>query len=185
MPRPSLAAVSDWRLSTYRNALLNLFWSLLGFAPVFVFCYQFVTKPWIYGFAAASFSVYAIPGRTLSCLQLSSRTRPYRSLRVHWLVRITQGRGTLTPSDHYPVQAAWFHDRVALEKIVRVTIARERFHLAVFIFFLLATGYAALDRRLGWSLLLCLSNLIYNIYPIWLQQYVRLRVGHCLSRFDR
>ncbi|WP_263385717.1 glycosyl-4,4'-diaponeurosporenoate acyltransferase CrtO family protein [Granulicella arctica] len=182
MLRSYRIAVFDRPSSSLRNALLNVFWSLLGIAPVFVFCNQFMARPLIYGFVAASFLAYAIPAKLLAYVQLSSRSGPYRFLRVHLLVRVTQDRRSLASLRHRPIDTAWFRHRETLEKMIRVTIGRERFHLAMVIFFLLATGYAVLRGLLGWSLLLCISNLIYNLYPMWLQQYIRIRVYHCLVR---
>ena len=186
MPESSpRAQVSNRPSSGHLNALLNVFWSFLGFAPVFAFSYQFMTKPWIYGSAAAGLIAYAIPTAWLYHLQLSSRTVPYRYLRVHLLVRVTQDGGSIAAPRHNLAQTAWFRDREALNRMVQITVGRERFHLAMFISFLLATGSAILNGHLRWSFLLCLSNTIYNVYPILLQQYIRIRLQNCVTRSRR
>jgi hypothetical protein len=65
--------------------------------------------------------------------------------------------------------------RAALAALVR-TPYQERFHLLGFLFFLLASGHAAGRGQAGWCGLLLLLNVGYNVYPMWLQQYLRVRV---------
>ncbi|GAB2461184.1 hypothetical protein GCM10011375_12130 [Hymenobacter qilianensis] len=64
-------------------------------------------------------------------------------------------------------------DKAAL---VRATYHQERFHLVLFLFFLLTSLYAAALGYGRWALLIGLTNVVYNLYPMWLQQYVRLRL---------
>ena len=52
---------------------------------------------------------------------------------------------------------------------------RKAYYMLVF--FLLTTGYALARGHVGWAGLLTLLNVGYNLYPIWLQQYLRIRLG--------
>jgi hypothetical protein len=38
------------------------------------------------------------------------------------------------------------------------------------------SGYAIGQREVGWAVVLILLNIGYNLYPIWLQQYLRVRL---------
>jgi hypothetical protein len=167
------------------NALHNVFWSLLCFAPLCVFCYQFMERSWLYSLAALSLIPYMMQKQTLRYLQLSTQPRVYRRLRVHLLTRLTQdSRWIKRSSRSAHSQTSALRDDDSLRAVVRVTFSRERFHLAMFLFFLLSAVYAALGKHFAWSLLLCLSNLIYNVYPIWMQQYIRMRLERCLARSE-
>jgi len=55
-------------LSSLYNATLNVFWSLLAFAPVSIFCYRFVEGTWLSAFVA--------------CRRLWMYDEPYKSV---WL----------------------------------------------------------------------------------------------------
>ncbi len=72
--------------------LLNVLWSILCIAPISVYCYQSMKRPWMYGFVAGSLVAYVVPATALRKLYLSSSTRVYRLLRVPLLVRLTQDR---------------------------------------------------------------------------------------------
>ena len=51
----------------------------------------------------------------------------------------------------------------------------ERFHGVLLLFFALVSLYALAHGYSGWAALLVLLNVGYNLYPMWLQQYLRLR----------
>jgi hypothetical protein len=38
------------------------------------------------------------------------------------------------------------------------------------------SGYAIWQREMEWTVVLILLNIGYNLYPIWLQQYLRVRL---------
>jgi hypothetical protein len=159
------------------NAVPNVLWSVLSLVPLVVFCYQHVARPWLYGFAALSLLAYAWPTAWLAHLQLSARPALYRRLRVPALNHFTQ-HGTLVNRllrHRYP-QYRYLPPRANLAQVVRTTYHLERFHWVMLVYFLLATGYAVALGYWGWAGLLTLLNVGYNLYPIWLQQYLRLRL---------
>ena len=178
VPSPAVLALYD--------AVPNVLWSVLGFAPVVAFCCQHLAQPWLYGFGAASLLAYAWPVAWLRRLQLSAGEVAYRRLGVPGLNRFTQ-RGSLLNGlvrrryPHYRALAG----RAALAKLWRTTYQQERFHWAALLFSLFVSGYAVGGGWLGWALLLTLANVGYNLYPIWLQQYVRLRLRRALPDAPR
>lgn len=100
----------------------------------------------------------------------------YRLIGVPLLLKVTQ-------------ESAWLHrlagaaprsvcrEREELASMVRNTWARERFHLGLLIFCALCTVTAAKDKRPLWAAAPVLLNVFYNLYPMWLQQYLRLRLS--------
>ena len=164
-------------LVAWANAVPNVLWSGLAFAPVVAFCYQHLPRPWLYGFGAVSLLAYAWPAAWLRRLQLSEGVAAYQRLRVPALNRFTQNGSIINGllrrrySHYQPLST-----RAALAKLRSTTYQQERFHWAALIFFLLASGYALGLGLVGWAALLTGLNVGYNLYPIWLQQYLRLRL---------
>jgi hypothetical protein len=46
----------------------------------------------------------------------------------------------------------------------------------MFVFFILITVYALIKNHFLWAMIISASNLVYNVYPNLLQQYVRLKL---------
>lgn len=170
VPSPQLLAVA--------NAVPNVLWSALALTPIGVYCYQLMARPWLYGFLGVSLLAYAVPTAWFGYWQLSRRPARYRQLGVALLNRVTQHgdfvnrliRWRYPTYRHLP-------SRAALARLVRTTYHQERFHLVLFLFFLLTSAYAAVQGQAGWCGLLLLTNVGYNVYPMWLQQYLRVRVA--------
>ncbi|MBF9221648.1 glycosyl-4,4'-diaponeurosporenoate acyltransferase CrtO family protein [Hymenobacter ruricola] len=169
LPSPALLALA--------NAVPNVLWSLLALLPLSVYCYRYMARPWLYGFLAVGLLAYAVPTAWFGRWQLSRRPARYRRLGVALLNRLTQNGDLVNRllRRRYP---AYRHvrTRAALAALVRTSYHQERFHLLGFLFFGLVSGYAAARGQAGWCGLLLLLNLGYNVYPMWLQQYLRLRV---------
>lgn len=182
MPLSSKPAVPSPRLLGFYNAVPNLLWSALSLTPLTIYCYQHVARPWLYGFILVSLLVYGVPFSQFRRLQLSASLARYRKLGVPKLNQFTQ-HGTLINrliQRAYP-QYRHVRTRAALASFWRTTYYQEQFHLVLFVFFLLVGAYAVGYGQVGWAALLCLINLGYNLYPMWLQQYLRLRLAASLS----
>ncbi len=159
------------------NAVPNVLWSALALVPLVLFCYQHLARPWLYWFAGVSVLAYMLPAAWLRRLQLSAGVAAYRRLRVPALSYLTQGgylvnRLLRRRYPHYRPLAT----PAGLARLHRTSYQQERFHWVMLVFFLLASGCALWQGRLGWAALLTLLNVAYNLYPIWLQQYLRVRL---------
>jgi hypothetical protein len=170
---PSAAVVACY------NAVPNVLWSGLALGPLVVCCYRYVERPWLWGFVVVSLSAYAWPAAWLRRLQLATSVRVYRRLGVPGIGHFTQ-QGTLVNRllrRRYPGYRALVGRR-AVAKLLSTTYQQERFHWAGLVFFLLVSFYIGVAGQPGWVLSLTLLNVGYNLYPIWLQQYLRVRLGH-------
>lgn len=180
-PKPT--APSPAVLALY-NAIPSVFWSVLGLVPLSIFCYQHLARPWLYGFLAASLAVYAVPRLWFRGWQLSARPAVYERLGVPLVNYFTQ-HGRLVNGllrRRYP-QYRHLRGRLALRALVEQSYHMERFHAAALVFFLLCALQAAAQERWDWAALLTVLNVGYNLYPIWLQQYLRVRLGHGQARW--
>jgi len=169
-PPPALLALA--------NAVPNVLWSVLSLVPIGVYCYQHMARPWLYGGLAASGLAFGVPAAWFGYWQLSRRAAPYRRLGVALANRLTQNGDFVNRLIRlrYP---AYRHvrSRAGLAALRRHTYHQERFHLGLFLFFLFASLYAAVQGQAGWAVLLTFTNVGYNLYPMWLQQYLRVRLA--------
>src|ERR1700674_2389074 len=160
------------------NAAANVFWSVLAFAPMSVFCYRFMRRPWLSAFVVVSLLPLMVTPSTLRFLELSSTVLTYRKLGVHWANHFVQ-HGTLINNllrQKYPEYGRMRY-RTRTASLMQSTYIQERFHWAVLLFFLLASLYGIAHGQLGWALLITIINVVFNLYPIWLQQYIRVRLN--------
>jgi hypothetical protein len=169
-------------LSSLYNAAPNVFWSLLAFAPVSIFCYRFMEREWLSAFVVASLIAFMVPASSLRYLELSSAVTTYRKLGVHWVNHFVQ-HGTLINrllrrrySEYRRLRS-----RARMAYLVQSNYVQERFHWMVFLFFLLTSLYGITHGYPGWALLITMINVVYNLYPIWLQQYIRVRLNRSRS----
>ena len=165
------------------NAVVNIFWSLLAFVPVSVFWHQVMERTWFSLFVVVSLLPFFLPTSTLRYFSLGPNVRPYRKLGVPWVNKFVQhGRlinGLLRQK--YPEYRRTI-SRANAPTLVQNTYMQERFHWTVLLFFLLTSAYALVHGMLHWALLITIINVGYNLYPIWLQQYIRVRVNRQHSR---
>lgn len=165
------------RLAGWYNALPNVLWSGLAWTPVVVFCYQHVARPWLWTLVGLSLLGYLLPAAALERLRLSSRRAPYQRLGVPRLNRFTQNGDWVNQRlrQQFP-RFRQVAGRDAALRRLRASYHLERFHLVALVLLLLLSGYAAGHGRWDWAGLLLLLNVGYNLYPMWLQQYLRLRL---------
>ncbi|RPD49429.1 hypothetical protein DNI29_01090 [Hymenobacter sediminis] len=178
MPTGSKFATPSPAVLAFYNAVPSVFWSVVGLVPLSVFCYRHLAQPWLYGFLMGSGLLYLIPKSWFRWWQLSARLAVYRRLGVPLVNHFTQ-HGTLINQlirVRYP-RYRHVGTRASVRALIGGSYHMERFHLALFVFFLLISGYAAVRGQAGWALLLSGLNVLYNLYPIWLQQYLRIRLG--------
>lgn len=177
MPTKNKPAVPSAALVAWCNAVPNVLWSVLSFAPLCVYCYQWVARPWLYGFGAVGLLAGCLPTAWYRYGQLSTAPTAYHRLGVQVVGRFVQHGALLNGLlRHWYPGYRHLPGRAALAQLVRTTYQQERFHWVMLVLFLLVSGYAAAHAQLGWALALLLVNGLYNLYPIWLQQYLRVRL---------
>ncbi|WP_022825043.1 hypothetical protein [Hymenobacter norwichensis] len=170
-------------LLAFYNAVPSVVWSGLALGPLAVFCYQHMARPWLLGLLGLSLLAYGVPRAWFRYWQLSEKPAVYRRLGVPGANRLAQD-GALVNTlvrRRYP-----HYRRVQSRRSVAAAVGNsyhmERFHVAALLFFLFASGYAAVQGQWGWAAALLVLNIGYNLYPIWLQQYLRLRLALVSAR---
>ncbi|MFI5187576.1 MAG: hypothetical protein ACHQF0_12675, partial [Chitinophagales bacterium] len=67
-------------------------------------------------------------------------------------------------------------NRRSVNKLIAQTYLFEKFHFMMFLIFAFIIVYALLKGYWWWALILFINNLVYNIYPNLLQQYIRVKL---------
>jgi hypothetical protein len=171
-------AAKTQRLIAWYNMIPNLLWSILCLVPISVFCYTLLPPIAFYVFLAVSVIVLFLPKSFFDAIQLSHSTRLYKKLGVPYINKFTQN-GTLIHQlvrQRFPQYKALHFKRASINRQLQQTYMQETFHFSLFVFFSLSTVYAMLNGQWKWVAILFISNLIYNVYPNLLQQYIRVKL---------
>lgn len=168
----------------FYNMIPNIFWSLIFISPIFIFCYQNINLKWMLIFAAISFSSLFIPKSLLNFFQLGKDISTYQKTGVVFMNRFTQNGAIVNKiiRKKYPHYKSVSANNKMMGKVFRRTFMFEKFHFMMFLFFLLATVYAVVHAFYGWAFFIFVSNVFYNVFPIFLQQYIRLRLSSIKHR---
>lgn len=171
------------RLATWYNQLSNVFWSILGFAPIGYFCYVRMEPGWIYLFLALSLPVVLLPHSFYDKIQIGRTTAVYERMGVRIVRKFTQDGDWVNRliRRRFPKYKV-FDSYPSIRKHLRRAYMIERVHFAFFLFFLYATFYALVNGYFLWALILTIANLGFNVYPNLLQQYNRLRLRQLMRR---
>lgn len=162
------------------NALPNVFWTALLVGPVYLFCSRHLSVRSICWFVLIGVLPLALPKKVLQRLALSPHIELYRRLRVPLLLGLTQDGAWLRRIGGSP-GARVRRERDAITRVLRDTFVRERFHWGAFLFCTLCASVAIFEGHQLWFVVLIFINIFYNLYPIWLQQYLRLRLTRLLN----
>lgn len=168
------------------NQLINLFWTIVSFILIgFYWGFHFAENrsPWmLITSIVLSMLVCFLPSKWLGALTLSKRRKTYEKLGLKFFRHFVQD-GTLVNRHlrKHKKDFAVIRNRNHAISYLRTIAIQERFHYCCLVLFSLTTLCAITNGRPVMGLLLFLSNMLYNIYPILLQQYNRLRITTALD----
>jgi len=168
------------RLQSLYNAVPNTIWSLLGFVPVSVFCYTHTEPKFIYIFSAISTMPLFLPNIFFDKIQISKSARLYKKMGVGFINRYAQNGAIINDliKKQFPQFKVVAFKRQSTKQLIQQTYIFEKFHFILFVFFSLVTVYAMVKQYFLWAFVIALTNIIYNIYPNLLQQYIRVKLKH-------
>ena len=160
------------------NQIINLFWTAVCFAPLVRLWYLHYVPAILISTLAVCLLPIFIPGKHFGAMQLSRRRKFYESLLIKSFQSFTQdGRlvSALTNkrNKHYRLVR-----QRATHGAYKTQIAMyEKFHWSCLVFFLVSFAYAIYQQAFLVSFLILISNVVYNVIPILIQQYNKLRLG--------
>lgn len=160
------------------NLLLNLFWSVLAFLPACVFCYRWVANDLLFLFLGISVLPFFLPRSFFDKLQIANHASPYKKLGISFIQYLTQN-GKLANffiRKRYAGYKVVRSETKSIERLLNQSYINETFHYTALLFFCFLTGFALANGLLWWAFLFGATNLFYNVYPILLQQYIRIKL---------
>lgn len=166
------------RMAAGYNLVLNLFWTLLNLVPAVCYFYTYLTTAWLWIIVPVSLLPYFLPAVLFDRLSAGNSRHWYQRLGVHLLLDyVQQGRFiNRMIRKRYPTYRV-IHNQLTIRRKINQTYMFERFHLGLLLDFFILTGHALTKAYWLWVAVLLLCNFVYNVYPILLQQYIRLRLG--------
>ncbi|MEO6283145.1 MAG: hypothetical protein ABIN80_23720 [Dyadobacter sp.] len=168
------------------NQLINVFWTLASFMAVGSYWgVHFAEKrsPSVLGaIIVVSVLCYMTPRRWLSALTLSENRRTYERIGVKFMLWFVQN-GTFVNriQRKFSKEKAIITSRKKASTYLSTIDMQERYHYCCFVFFILSAISALLIGKTESAFFIMLWNILYNVYPILLQQYNRLRINSVLS----
>jgi hypothetical protein len=172
------------RLTEGYNMIPNLAWTILFMGPVVAFCYSLPDIRISLITLGVCLVPAFFPNSFFDAVQLSRRPAFYERLGVRFINQFAQHGLWINRylRKKYPEWKGVAPTRSAMIKRYRETYFYERFHFALFLFYTVMTVYALIYGQWSWALILTISNLLYNIYPNLLQQYIRAKMPNLLSK---
>ena len=161
----------------------NLLWTTMFLAPITFFSYTFITPKTLYILLGVSAIPLFFPSSFFDRIQLSRKADWYRRIGVKTINTFAQ-HGTVINRilrRKYPAFKVVRATRASIKKLYHQTYFFEKFHFSLFLFFTMVTVYAVIERQFYWVFVLTICNLLYNIYPNLLHQYIRVKLGRSLS----
>lgn len=165
-------------LLIWYNSIPTLLWSILNLVPISVFCYNLVSLPLLFIFISISFIPTILPRSVLDRMQIANNPAMYKRLGVHWVNQLTQNGSIVNRliRRKFPTYKAVAKNKTSIKTLINQTYMFEKFHLLMFLFFSLVMVYALMNGYYLWAGIILLTNIVYNVYPNLLQQYIRLKL---------
>ena len=156
----------------------NIIWSIINLVPISFFCYSLLDLRLFYVFVLASMIPIFFPNSFFDKIQLGKTITTYKKLGVGVVNKFSQNGDIINRMirKRFPDYRVIRHNKSSINKLVQQTYVFEKFHFFMFLFFTFTTVYAISKNYFGWAAVITLTNLLYNIYPNLLQQYIRLKL---------
>ncbi len=146
------------------NHIINIAWTIFGFFPVCYFWFlQHIDWPF-YLLLCFSLATCFLPERIYRNLDISKDSRVYKRMGIKFVRRFAQD-GNFQPGHGAGIKAY----------LKSITVF-ERYHFCCLVFFQASSVLACYHEQYILSFFIFISNIIYNVYPILLQQYNRMRI---------
>jgi Glycosyl-4,4'-diaponeurosporenoate acyltransferase len=172
------------RLAAVYNMIPNLIWSTLFLLPITIFCYRYLIPEYFFMLLGMSIIPIFFSNSFFDLIQISRNTTFYKRIGVKHINKFAQNGTFLNRfvRNKYPDFKTISSNKSSIKKQFYQTYFFEKFHFSMFIFFTGITLYALIKSHLVWALVFLICNLLYNIYPNLLQQYIRLRLASSMRR---
>ena len=162
------------------NLTLNILWTILAVMPISLFIG--FNPPDIKGFVIVliiSILPFFLPNSFLDRIKFGKTTKTYEKMGVLFIQKITQNGDIVNKQirKKFPGYRTVSYKKSSINNLIRQTFSFEKYHIMMFIIFSLTSIYALSKIHLWWAIIISIINLLYNICPILLQHYIRLKLA--------
>ncbi|TDB67086.1 glycosyl-4,4'-diaponeurosporenoate acyltransferase CrtO family protein [Arundinibacter roseus] len=158
------------------NQILNVFWTALASWLLVLYWSRQNSISDLLGISLISIIAGLLPRHFYTATQLSNQKKWYEKAGIKVFRKITQnGEWVYRLSSEKENTKRRVRLKANQQTYLRTIAMYERFHWIFLIFFLVSAGLAIWQRQWQIGLLVFLFNIPYNVYPILLQQYNKLR----------
>ena len=166
------------------NMVPNLFWSFLNLVPISVFCYKYINLQFLPILIALSLLTVFMPKSFFQAIQLGQTLVIYNRIGVRFINKFTQNGDIINSliRKRFPHYKVVSNRKQLINKLIQQTFVYEKFHFILFTFFSFIFIYAIANEYWWWALIIAITNIVYNIYPCLLQQYIRIRLASAEKR---
>ncbi|HUR10225.1 MAG TPA: hypothetical protein VM012_02580 [Flavitalea sp.] len=160
------------------NMVPNLFWSLLCITPAAIYCFNEMPEKYLYVSAAISLITIFLPNRFLNQMQIGRTVKFYEKMGVPFINKFSQHGSYINRviKRKFPDYTVVSKQHRSVNKLLQQSYMFEKFHFMLFIFYLSLFIYAFIQAQYLWAIIIFVANVIYNVYPCFLQQYLRVRL---------
>ena len=166
------------------NMIPNLLWTAIFLIPITLFCYAYIVPKTTGILLGISLVPIFFPNSFFDKIQLSKNAYWYKKIGVKYLNTFAQNGSFVNKiiKKKYARFKVVSNTRASIKKQYYQTYFFEKFHFSLFLFFVMITIYAGIQKQFYWVVTLTICNLFYNIYPNLLQQYIRVKLRSSVIR---
>lgn len=171
----------------FYNMTVNVVWSMICLLPVSIFCYKLMDRTWFYTFLGISILGYFLPKSFFRKIHVGKTAEFYQRAGIVFFKKFTQNGDFVNKliRKKYPDYKVITTNKMSIKRFLGQSYMFEQFHFVVFLFFVFAMIYALIHECFWWAIIITITNIIYNIYPILLQQYLRMRLMAMAAKTKR
>lgn len=166
------------------NMIPSFIWSFIFLFPLVVFCYTEMPQKWFIISLSISLLAVFLPKAFFNELQVSKSHLFYKKAGVDFTNKFIQNGTILNRfiKNKFPDYKRFSNKEEAVKKLFNQTYMFEKFHFILFIFFCETMLFAVFHGFYIWAFFLLVANIFYNMYPILLQQYIRIRILSLINK---
>ena len=164
----------------------NLSWTIVHLAPVTIFSFNKMLPLWVYVLLGVSLLASLLPASFYKRIQLGGGVQVYKRIGILWIRRFSQDGDIINRllRKRFPGYKVISEASGVRRYILRANM-NERFHCGLFAYMLGAMVYAIVEEQYLWAVAMAVNNVLYNLYPMFLQQYNRIRLQQISNRRER
>ncbi|HEY1870887.1 MAG TPA: hypothetical protein VGG71_07505 [Chitinophagaceae bacterium] len=167
------------------NMIANLSWSALNLVPISIFCWEHISLKLLLIFLVISLMSLFLPNSFFDSIQLAKTTSVYKKMGIGVANKFVQNGEFINRliRKRFPGYKVVLPAKRSVNKLLGQTYMLEKFHFMMLVIFTLVIVYALIKNYWWWAIIILINNILYNVYPNLLQQYIRIKLRTFQKRF--